>query len=296
MIQPKLIIIAGPTASGKSALALDLARRCRGEIINADAMQVYSGLPILSAQPDEKTRREIPHTLYGVLDPGERSSAGNWRTLAANAIKAAAAVDRIPILVGGTGLYFRALLGGLADIPPISNEAHIKTQRLYDESGEDKFRRTLAQLDPESAARIASHDRQRLIRAYEVAFYTGKPLGHWHEKNIPDTLCDFTIEPHLLMPPRAELYAACDKRFERMIAQGAVEEAREFLKRGLDPTLPAMKTIGVREIGAFLADALTLDQAIAKGQQATRNYAKRQMTWFRNQWPFPAAAPAALAS
>ena len=296
MIQPKLIIIAGPTASGKSALALDLARRCRGEIINADAMQIYSGLPILTAQPDERTRSEIPHTLYGALDPSTRSSAGNWRTLAANAIKAAAAADRSPILVGGTGLYFRALLGGLADIPPISNEAHLKTQMLYDESGEDKFRQLLAKLDPESASRIAPHDRQRLIRAYEVAFYTGKPLGHWHEKNIPDTLCDFKIEPHLLMPPRAELYAACDKRFESMIERGAIDEARSFFKRALDPSLPAMKTIGLREIGAHLCGATTLEQAIAKGQQTTRNYAKRQVTWFRNQWSFPTAAPSALAS
>jgi len=297
MSQQKIILIAGPTAAGKSALALDLARKNRGTIINADAMQIYAGLPVLSAQPPAEERQEIPHELYGVLDPAEASSAGKWLGLATAAIERTVAAGRIPILVGGTGLYFRALLGGLADIPPIPDTVRAETQAMYDALGEEKFRATLATIDPASAARLARNDRQRLIRAYEVAAHTGKALGEWHEKGRLEAggwklavklspasgLQPLASEPHLILPPREELYAACDARFRQMIGRGAVEEVRAFLQRNLAPTLPAMKTIGVREIGAYLQGESTLDDAIAKAQQATRNYAKRQMTWFRNQ-------------
>jgi tRNA dimethylallyltransferase len=285
MSQQKMILVAGPTASGKSALALDLARKIRGAIINADAMQIYEGLPILTAQPSAKERQEIPHELYGVLNPAEASSAGVWLALAKDAIARAIAGGRTPILVGGTGLYFRALLGGLADIPHIPNETRAEAQRFYDEAGEEKFRAALAKLDPDSAARLAKNDRQRLIRAYEVALHTGKTLGQWHEKDSGFRIQDSGVpaETRLLLPPRDELYAACDRRFLLMIERGAAEEVKSFLKRGLNPALPAMKTIGVREIASHLNGKLTLADTIAKAQQATRNYAKRQMTWFRNQ-------------
>jgi tRNA dimethylallyltransferase len=195
------------------------------------------------------------------------------------------AEGRTPILVGGTGLYFRALLGGLAEIPPIPDEVRMKAQELYGQIGEEKFRIALAKLDPDSAGRLAKNDRQRLIRAYEVVTHTGKPLDAWHKKELArNSEIDLTnIETHLVLPPRDELYAACDRRFSLMMEQGAVEEAEDFLKRGLDPDLPAMKTIGLREIGAYLKGDITRDEAITKSQQATRNYAKRQMTWFRNQ-------------
>ena len=279
----KIILVAGPTASGKSALALDIARRARGTIINADAMQIYAGLPILTNQPDAKAQAEIPHALYAALDPAEKSSAGIWRKLALKAIEKATASGRTPVLVGGTGLYFKALLGGLADIPDIPEEIRAQLQLRYDEIGEENFRRELSKRDPESASRIARNDRQRLIRAYEVVTHTGKPLNYW--QNAPHATTEhFTTEKHLLTPSREDLYAACGARFMAMIKHGAIEEVREFIKRGLDPALPAMKTIGLREIASHLQGEISLDAVITKARQATRNYAKRQLTWFRNQW------------
>jgi tRNA dimethylallyltransferase len=297
MSHSKMILVAGPTAAGKSALALDLARKTRGAIINADAMQVYAGLPILTAQPSAVERKEIPHELYGVLDPAERSSAGRWLALAQDAIQRTVASGHTPILVGGTGLYFRALLGGLAQIPPIPDDVRAEAQKLYEEWGGEKFRLALAKLDPASAAKLAKNDRQRLIRAYEVVRHTGKAIGEWQKKerlevrgqrlgkgisstSNPQPLAS---ETHLLLPFREELYPACNMRFAEMMERGAVEEVKQFLQRDLDPALPAMKIIGVREIGFYLKGEWTLEQAIAKAQQATRNYAKRQMTWFRNQ-------------
>jgi tRNA dimethylallyltransferase len=286
MSQPKIILVAGPTAAGKSALALYLARKNRGIIINADAMQIYAGLPILSAQPSAAEMLEIPHRLYGVLDAAVKSSVGSWLELAAGAVRKTMDAGYVPILVGGTGLYFTALLGGLAPIPSIPGDVREKTQALYDNLNEDKFRIELAKLDPETAARLAKNDRQRSIRAYEVALHTGKPLGYWHKEAAPSLVEGFDIEPHLLMPERDTLYAACDNRFAKMMAEGAVEETKQFLSRNLDTELPAMKTLGLREISAYLKNEITLDEAITQGQQATRNYAKRQMTWFRNQWTF----------
>ncbi|MGE3623905.1 MAG: tRNA (adenosine(37)-N6)-dimethylallyltransferase MiaA [Bdellovibrionales bacterium] len=276
----KIILIAGPTASGKSALALDMARRTNGVIINADAMQVYAGLPILTAQPEPDAQQEVPHELYGVLDPSERSSAGKWLALASAAIANGQKENRVPVLVGGTGLYFRTLLGGLADIPAIPETVRQETQALYARLGEADFRNELKKHDPASAARIERNDRQRLIRAYEVSAHTQKPLSEWQKATHAPV---YDPEIHLVMPRREELYAACDRRLLGMIERGAVEEVRAFLKRRIDPELPAMKTLGLREIVAHLAGELSLGDAIAKAQQATRNYAKRQMTWFRNQ-------------
>jgi tRNA dimethylallyltransferase len=286
MKQRKIILIAGPTGAGKSALALELAGKTYGLIINADAMQIYSGLPILTNQPDAAEQKKAPHRLYAALDPSEGSSVGKWLGLAKVVIEEAVATGQTPILVGGTGLYFKALLGGLADIPPVPDEVRGQVKALYEELGEEKFRFELAKLDSDSAAKLARNDRQRLVRAYEVALHTKKPIGFWQKKKAADFMDDFAIAPHLLMPAREKVYAACDRRFGDMIRHGALEEARAFLKRGLDPALPAMKTIGLREIGAHLKGEIVLDEAIAKAQQATRNYAKRQMTWFRNQWKY----------
>jgi tRNA dimethylallyltransferase len=294
MNPPKIILIAGPTASGKSALALEKARAENGVIINADAMQIYAGLPILTNQPTAAAQKEIPHELYAILDPSERSSAGKWRTLALAAIEKTLNAGHTPILVGGTGLYFKAFLGGLANIPEIPETVRAQSKNLYDELGQEKFRRELAKLDPVSAAHIARNDRQRLIRAYEVVVGTGRALGEWQKGSgfggqgsgstffaEPRTL---NPEPHLLFPPRDQLYAACNTRFAQMIHHGAIDEVRAFLTRNLDPALPAMKTIGLREIAAHLRGEISIDAAIAKAQQATRNYAKRQVTWFRRQW------------
>jgi tRNA dimethylallyltransferase len=284
MTKPVLHLIAGPTASGKSALALDIARRERGTIINADAMQVYAGLPVLTAQPEPQDKKEIPHELYEVFDPAERSSAGKWRTLAEDVIRRAVESGRTPILVGGTGLYFKALLEGMADIPDIPETVREESRRLYAELGSEAFRAELAKRDPESAERLKPNDKQRLIRAYEVAKHTGKPIGYWQSASSSRTGAEQCVfRPRLLMPPREELYAACDRRFLAMMERGAVDEVRDLLARKLDPDLPAMKILGVRELAAMLRGEMPRDDAVAKAQQATRNYAKRQMTWFRNQ-------------
>jgi tRNA dimethylallyltransferase len=286
MDQRKIILIAGPTASGKSALALDLARQKNGTIINADAMQVYAGLPILTAQPNAAEQKEIPHELYGVTDPAEASSAGKWLALATAVIDKTIALGRMPILVGGTGMYFKSLVGGLVEIPPVPDEVRAETEKLYAELGEKKFRHTLAKLDPVSAERIEKNDRQRLIRAYEVVLHTGKSLSHWQKKTAVGFLDDFSVESHLLMPEREKLYENCDRRFVAMIERGAIDEVKNLLQRNLNPELPAMKILGMREITAYLKGEINLNDATIKGQQATRNYAKRQMTWFRNQWKY----------
>jgi len=308
MMQNSIILVGGPTASGKSALAMRLARGKNGSIINADAMQVYKGLPILPAQPDPQDRADIPHLLYETTDAAEASSAGKWLAQARAAIAQTRAQGRTPILVGGTGLYFDALTKGLADIPSIPDDIRAESAKLYAEWGEAKFREVLAQRDPESASRIARNDRQRLIRAYEVIDHTGKTLGEWQKGDSGFKIRDsgkslsflesrgpnpeFSFECHLLLPPREQLYAACDKRFLRMIERGAIEEVKNLIARNLPPApvsstgqvLPAMKILGVREIAAYLRGEMSLDAAIAKAQQLTRNYAKRQTTWFGNKW------------
>lgn len=286
MNKPSLHLIGGPTASGKTALALELARRTRGLIINADAMQVYAGLPLLTAQPTFEEKKICPHKLFEIFDPSERSSVGTWLELAQDAICQAVKMDYTPIVVGGSGLYFRALTEGLADIPPIPEEIRAEAISLYDERGSETFRAALAIMDKESSEKIKPNDKQRLIRAYEVVKYTGKPLQRWQEEMAGHNplASRFTIHRHLLMPEREVLYALCDARFLRMIENGAIEEVRNFLKRKLDPNLPAMKVLGFREIAAYVRRELSLDEAVLKAQQFTRNYAKRQMTWFRNQW------------
>ena len=287
MSQAKIILVAGPTASGKSAFALDLALKRNGTIINADASQIYAGLPVLSAHPDAAALKAAPHRLYGALPLDQACSAGLWVGLARQAIADTVNEGRTPILVGGTGLYFRALLGGLADIPPIPPEIRIETMRLYDQLGEEEFRKRLATHDPAAADRIARNDRQRLIRAYEVVTHTGHPLDYWHQTG--EQPHGYDPEPHVLMPDRAALYAACDKRFLTMIHSGALDEARAVMALNLPAALPAMKTLGLRELIAHLRGDLSLNDAITHAQQATRNYAKRQMTWFRNQWGADAA-------
>jgi len=285
MNKPLLHLIGGPTASGKTAFALALAQRERGSIINADAMQVYAGLPLLSAQPTAEEKASCPHALFEVFAPSEKSSAGRWLPLALAAIEEAVQVGRTPIVVGGTGLYFRSLLGGLAPMPSVPQVVRDEVTALYERLGSEVFRVALAKLDPPSASRIKPNDRQRLIRAYEVAHATGKTLGQWQDEARQESplVSRFSIKTHLLLPERKALYAACDARFLHMMARGALDEVRALLAQKLDPDLPAMKILGVRELAAFLRGELSREAALAKAQQLTRNYAKRQTTWFRNQ-------------
>jgi tRNA dimethylallyltransferase len=277
-----LILIGGPTASGKSALALALAEAFGGTVINADSMQVYRDLRILTARPDAVDEALAPHRLYGVLDAADPCSAARWAMLAEAEIDAAMAQRRLPILVGGTGLYFRALLDGLAAVPPIPGDIRAEARRLHRALGGVGLRAALAARDPVGAARLAPGDTQRLIRAYEVVAATGRPLHDWQGAQ-PAAPRYPHVAKLVLLPPRDPLYAACDARFATMAANGALDEVRALLARHLDPGLPAMKAVGVPELARHLAGEIALNEAIAQAQQATRRYAKRQVTWFRHQ-------------
>ncbi len=279
----EILIVAGPTASGKSALALALAEELRGTIINADSMQVYRDLPILTAQPDEAAKARVPHSLFGEIDAADGFSVGTWRERAVSKVAAARDLGRKPILVGGTGLYIRALLDGLAPTPPIPRDVRRATHMLHAELGAAAFHEALRRLDAEAAARLDPADTQRTTRAYEVAIATGRTLGDWHREQRKETA--FGARAIVLLPPREPLYAACDARFLDMMAGGAIDEVKSLLARDLDPALPAMRALGVRELAAWLRNESDRDASIAAAQQATRNYAKRQETWFRHQLP-----------
>jgi tRNA dimethylallyltransferase len=281
LIQDTVVIIAGPTASGKSALALALAEHYRGTVINADALQCYCDLRILTARPGAAEEARAPHRLYGFLDASERGSAALWRERALAEIDAAVAAGRLPILVGGTGLYLRALREGLAPVPDISPGIRDEVAELYRRLGGVAFREALARLDPASATRFPSGDRTRLTRAFEVARATGTTIGEWQRRAASPT--PYRFATILLAPPRDALYAACDARFVAMIAAGALDETAALLARDLSPDLPAMKAVGLPELFGHLRGEVALVDAIAAAQQATRRYAKRQMTWFRHQ-------------
>lgn len=283
---PPVLVIGGPTATGKSALAVALAERLGGEVINGDSMQVYRGLPILTAQPDEATRARAPHRLYGVLALDERCSAGRWQGMATTAISDARAAGRVPIVVGGTGLYLRALMGGLADIPDIPAEMRAEIALQLDEMGAPAFHAAFAKQDPEMAARLVPTDRQRLIRAAEVLAATGRSLADWQRETRPALAggVPLTFRTVLVNPPRETVYAACDARFAAMVAQGALDEARGMAQRGLSDSLPGLKALGLRELMAHVRGEWDLDEAIRRAQGATRHYAKRQVTWFSRQF------------
>jgi tRNA dimethylallyltransferase len=278
---PPVIVIAGPTASGKSMLAMTLAEQMRGTVINADALQCYRDLEILTAAPVAAARARAPHRLYGYLDAAERGSADSWRMLALAEIAAATSAGRLPIVIGGTGLYLRALQHGLAPFPEIPEAIREETAALHRALGGAKFRDRLAELDPASARRLPPGDTQRLMRAYAVVRASGTPIGAWRDKAHPvSPYCFATI---LMMPPRDRLYAACDARLAEMVGRGALAEAKALAARRLDPDLPAMKAVGLPELLRHLRGEMTLGEAITAAQMATRRYAKRQMTWFRHQ-------------
>jgi len=276
-----LILIAGPTASGKSALALELAGALEVTIINADSLQIYRDLRILSARPDDAAMARVPHRVYGYQDAAERGSVGHWRGLALDEIAASHRAGRLPIVVGGTGLYLRALQHGLAAIPPIPPAIRAEAAVLHRALGGAAFRERLAALDPVAANRLMPGDRQRLMRAWEVVQATGRPIGEWQAG--PMVALPYRVASILLAPSREVLYAACNARFLGMIAKGALDEAAALAARGLAPGLPAMKAVGVPELLRHLRGEIALDEAVAAAQQATRRYAKRQMTWFRHQ-------------
>ncbi len=284
-----LLVVAGPTASGKTGLALAVAEKFGGTIINSDSMQVYSELRVVTARPSAAEETRAPHRLYGILPATERCSAGRWREMAVREIEAAWRAKRLPIVVGGTGLYIKALLSGLSEIPGVPEDIRSAARATYDANGAGAFHARLAGVDPESAARLPETDTQRLLRAYEVYLATGRSLSDWHREAPATEPLSADVQMVLLAPPREDLYARCNDRFDTMMAQGALDEVAVLVARGLDPSLPAMKALGVPELAAHLTGDMTREAAVEKAKQATRNFAKRQMTWFRNQIEKPDA-------
>jgi tRNA dimethylallyltransferase len=289
-MEPRIWLIAGPTASGKSALALRLARETGAEIVNADALQLYADLAALSARPTPGEVAQAPHHLFGVADGADGWSVGRWLRAAVPVLEAIGARGRPAVVVGGTGLYFKALTEGLAEVPDIPRAVRDAVEARHDAEGEAAARARLAAVDPAAEARIAPGDRLRLVRQLEVLEATGRPLGAWQAATRP-TLAAGSWRALALEPPREALYARCDARLEAMLAAGALEEVAALTARGLDPRLPVMKAVGVREFAAHLAGETSLAQALDEARRETRRYAKRQLTWLRNQMPgWPRAA------
>ena len=271
-----ILIVAGPTASGKSALALDLADAFDGVVINADSMQVYKELRVLSARPDDSETSRAPHRLYGVLSGREACSAGKWREMAMAEIADCHANGKLPIITGGTGMYLNALTQGIAPIPDVPARIRDTVTDELDALGHAVFFEKLKHDDPETAATLDGTNTQRLIRAAEVFAHTGRGLASWHKEPVKfKKLC--------YMPPRDILYDRCNRRFDLMIEQGAIDEVRDLLTLRLPQTAPVMKAVGVRELSSHLAGEIDLDTAKEKSQRETRRYAKRQLTWFRHQ-------------
>lgn len=294
-IDPKpVVIVCGPTASGKSALAIDLAKKYDGVVVNADSMQLYAELSILTARPSPEDEAQVPHRLYGVLPAAERGTAARWRKMALDEIAQAHAAGKVPVLVGGTGLYIRALTQGLADIPPIPEAVRYAARADYTAMGGEAFRARLVAADAESA-KLHAGDVTRLTRAWEVLAATGKTLVSWQREAADGAPGELDFRPIVVAPPREALYRSCDRRFDLMMAGGALDEAARLSALKLDPDLPAMKALGVPELLALLAGAMSRDEAAAKARQATRNYAKRQTTWFRHQIIAPGLASSAHA-
>jgi len=275
------VLIAGPTASGKSAQALALAEEIGGVVINADSMQVYREAPILTAQPGDADKARAPHLLYGHVSAAEAYSVGAWRDDAIKALAEARAMGRIPIFVGGTGLYFMALTDGLAEVPPTPPEIRDAARALLDDIGVEALHARLTDRDPLTASRLRPSDPQRVLRAFEVFEATGRPLAEWQGAPADPVLKTMRIATFVLDPPRPELRARIAARFEAMVDQGGLEEARTL--EGLDPSLPAAKLLGLRPLQALAAGTLTRDEALDAAITATRQFAKRQMTWFRHR-------------
>jgi tRNA dimethylallyltransferase len=286
-MEPRIWLIAGPTASGKSSLALRLAEAADAEIVNADSMQLYRDLRVLTARPSLADEARAPHHLFGTVDAADGWSVGRWLRAASALLAELTAAHRPVVFVGGTGLYFRALTKGLAHIPPVPATVRREAEADYDLMGESAFRGRLGAYDPVAAARISEGDRQRLVRAWEVYAATGTPISDWQQSGEP-VLTGDAWRAVALEPPRETLYARCDDRLEAMVADGAVLEVAALIARGLDPDLPAMKAVGVREFAAYVRGETELADAIAAAQRETRRYAKRQLTWMRGQmegWP-----------
>jgi len=283
----KIHIVAGPTASGKSATAMELARAHNGVIINCDSQQIYDGLPILSAQPPEEDKAEIPHLLYASLHPNDVCSAGNWREMVGPIIEETIANEQTPVICGGTGLYIKALIDGLSPMPDIPNNVRNAVVERYETIGAEKFYKELHSRDPVMAERFHVNHKARIIRAMEVLEATGKSLAEWQELEREKPPEHWAFEIHKIIPERETLYRRCNERFEWMLENGALDEVKEFdqrLQNGeITDGVPLCKALGFKELRSYLRGDISKEDAITKAQTITRHYAKRQTTWFRNQ-------------
>ena len=276
-----VILIAGPTASGKSAAALTLAERLNGTVINADSMQVYRELRVLTARPSSEEGAAVPHRLYGTVPGAEAYSVGRWLDDVGAAIAETCQEGRVPILVGGTGLYFKALLEGLSPVPEIPPETRAHWRAEADRLDADGLHGLLAARDPMMASRLNVADPQRIVRALEVIDATGVSLAEWQEHPGTPILTTRDVRKLVIAPERDAIYGKIDKRFDRMLMDGAIEEVQALTELRLDRGMPVMRACGVPELGAYLAGLIGLDEAAAKAKTTTRRYAKRQMTWLK---------------
>ncbi len=284
---PRIWLIAGPTASGKSALALRLAQALGAEIVGADALQIYRDLPILTARPTAAEQALVPHHLVGGVDGAEGWSVGRWLSAARNTLDEIAVRGRSAVVVGGTGLYFHALTRGLAQVPAVPIAVRMQAQGVFDEGGEVVFRGMLRGIDAASEARISPGDRQRLVRAWEVWLATGQSLTDWQASSVGG-LPSGSWSGAVIVPDRAALYDRCDSRMEMMMEAGVLAEVAGLAARNLNPALPILKAVGYPQLAAHLRGELSRDQALEVAQRETRRYAKRQTTWMRGQmvdWP-----------
>ncbi len=283
MNKPRILTIAGPTASGKSGLALRLATERNGVVINADSMQVYNTYPILSAQPSAADYAKAHHELYSALRPPMTGTAASWVEAANDSINRTLAAGKLPIVVGGTGMYLEFLLHGLSELPDVPEEIRAEVQAEY-EANPASVEAKLKAADPTLFARLKPNDKQRTIRAYEVFVATGKPLSEWQSQEFKAPTHAWDHQTIILSPPREKLYAQIDQRFDGMLKAGALDEVKRGSELNLSPDHPAEKTIGVRDLRAYMNGEISLETAKEKASQLSRNYAKRQVTWFKNRF------------
>jgi tRNA dimethylallyltransferase len=279
------VLIAGPTASGKSALALALAERLNGIVINVDSMQVYRDLRVITARPTPADEAHVPHRLYGYVDAAENYSVGRWLSDAQRSLAEVRSAGRIPILIGGTGLYFKALTTGLAAIPPINPETRSRLRKRLESEGVEALHADLQKRDPESAKRVMVRDRSRILRALEVVEATRRTIVDWHREGMPPVIDAGAAAKIFLTPEREDLKRRIEARFDAMLVAGALDEVSALDARDLPDHLPAMKAHGVPWLRKYLRGEISLEEAATGGKMDTRRYAKRQVTWFRNQMP-----------
>ena len=278
-----VVVVQGPTASGKSKLAIAIAKAFRGAVVNADSLQLYAGLEVITDRPGEADMDGVPHYLFGVMDPSEQGTVAAWLDKAVEVVHRVRADGYMPVVVGGTGMYVRALTQGLTPIPEIPERIRREARTRLNRIGGESFLKELKMLDPVAAGRLPAGDGQRLLRAYEVVRATGKTLSEWGAERKSEPAVDARFLTIALAPPRTAIYAAIDRRFDEMMAAGALEEVRILRALNLNPELTAMKAVGVRELSAYLDGETSLKDAVDAAKRSTRNYAKRQLTWLRTQ-------------